>query len=91
MFGIQVFDDNQRDVVNFISPVYVLDFFHIKAHDSGQRTYSFEHDMFVIDWISSFGDSLPDANLTVSINNNDTLIWNTSGYSFDIFVFLRAI
>jgi hypothetical protein len=90
MFGIQVFDDYQRDVINFIRPVYILDFFHIGAGTSGKKNYTFEHDMFVIDWISSFGDSLPDASLNVSIDN-DTLQWGSSGYSFDIFVFLRAI
>lgn len=90
MFGIQVFDDYQRDVINFIRPVYVLDFFHVNAQTKGQKIYSFEHDMFVIDWISSYGDSLPNASLNVSINN-DTLQWSSGGYSFDIFVFLRAI
>lgn len=91
MFGIQVFDDAHRDVINFIRPIYVLDFFHINAWSSGQKNYSFEHDLFILDWISTFGESFTDANLNVYIKNNSSLRWETSGYSFGIFVFLRAV
>lgn len=91
MFGIQVFDDNHQDVVNFIKPVYVLDFFRINARSNGQKHYSFEHDLFILDWVSVFGESFTDANLNVYIENNSSLRWEAGGYSFDIFVFLRAM
>lgn len=91
MFGIQVFDDERRDMVNFIRPVYVMDYFHINAWSSGQKNYSFEHDLFTIDWISSFGQSSSNASLNIHIENNSSLHWNAGGYSFDIFVFLRVI
>lgn len=91
MFGIQVFDDDQRDVINFIHPVYILDFFHISTWSSGQKNYSFEHDLFVLGWASTFGESFDDASLDVYIENNSSLRWKSGGYSFGIFVFLRAI
>lgn len=90
MFGIQVFDDEQRDIVNFISPVYIVDFFHISAGSKGEKTYYFELDMFTLNWISSLGEILSDVNLDVTIDNNK-LTWNSQGYSFDIFIFLRGI
>ncbi|MBI0154101.1 hypothetical protein [Gilliamella sp. W8128] len=90
MFGIQIFDDDQRDVISFIQPIYILDFFHIDAWTNGQKTYSFENDLFTFSWVSSFGQSDSNAFLNVEIFNN-TLKWACGGYSFDIFVFLRAI
>ncbi|OCF95080.1 hypothetical protein GYM75_08285 [Gilliamella sp. ESL0441] len=89
MFGIQVFDDNQRDVINFISPVYVLDFFRINSGSSGQKKYSFDLDMFTMNWVSSFGENISEVFLDVRIDN-ETLTWTSRGYSFDIFVFLRG-
>lgn len=90
MFGIQVFDDDHRDVVNFIRPVYVLDFFRINSWSGGQKNYSFDRDIFNMDWVSSFGENVSNVSLNVIINGN-TLSWDCRGYSFDIFVFLRAI
>lgn len=89
MFGIQIFDENGRDVVDFIRPIYVLDFFRINSGGSGQKKYNFDRDMFSMDWVSSFGENVSEVFLDVTIDN-ETLTWKSEGYSFDIFVFLRG-
>lgn len=90
MFGMQILGDNNDNIVDSLTPVYIIDFFPIQQNTTGQKQYDFDDVLYKLNWASSFGNSFSNATLNVSINNK-TIQWSCSGYSFDIFIFLEVI